>query len=348
MTIIRNELLSAMKQALPGVETGSSILEGADTFIFKEGYIHSYNDTISVSTPFGSELEGAIKAKEFFDLISRFKSDELKIINREGKWIIKDGEARAELILLESSLYEHITNIKPKEPTWTVLPSNFMDGLAVCLFNANHSRLAGIYVNEAIMTSTDEIRINWFHLDSAVKEPFWLNDKSVKELLKLNNIEKYYVDRAWIHFLSKDNAMFSCKRLADESYPFQKIEIVIDGNKKNDDDICGELPKELNGAIDRASSLSISIENYNSIKLTLKEDGIEVYSERKSGNYTEKVKWDTEVNNIKEVSFFVDYMFFNQGIRNSDSFYVKDNNGTKIVFVHANGFQVVNTFIEKE
>ena len=51
-SIEKAKLLSAMSKALPGVEKGNSIIEGADTFVLSNNAIHSYNDNISVSVPF--------------------------------------------------------------------------------------------------------------------------------------------------------------------------------------------------------------------------------------------------------------------------------------------------------
>ncbi len=351
MTITRRDLISMMKEALPGVETGNTILEGADTFIFKDGFIHSYNDNISVSVPLSSlneecQLQGAIKAKEFFDLINRFKTDSIKIISKDNKWIIKNESIRAELTLIESSIMDYISKIKPEKPKWSKLPERFFDAIKLCLFTSNKSSLSGIYCSNDIIVSTDESRISKYILDTSINGTFWISDNSAMELLKLNEVEKYFVDTSWVHFLSKSKTMFSCKRLQNDMYPYDKIIKVINDNTFTKGDIKGILPKGLSEAINRASALAMNIESFNSIKLTFTNEYIEVYSERPTGKYTEKVSWDKPVKNFPEINILVDYNFIEQGIANSDSFYLKqeDNKATKIIFVHANGLQVVNTF----
>jgi DNA polymerase III sliding clamp (beta) subunit (PCNA family) len=348
MQIVKSNLLTAMKQALPGVESGNSILDGADTFIFKNGFIYSYNDNISVSVPFVTEkpLVGAIKAKDFYDLIDRFKTDTITIISKDGKWIVKNESARAELTLLESSLMEHIEKISPTNPKYVKLPERFFDGMKICSFNSNRSSLSGLYCNENYITSTDEIRINHYKLDGTIVEPFWISDNAAKELLKLQNIVKYCSDKSWVHFCTKDKTVFSCKKLAIDNYPIKSIIDLVESNGLVKGDIKGILPVGLSDAINRASTLSMNIESFNSIKLTFTTDYIEVYSERPSGKYTEKVSWDKPIKNMSELSILVDYNFFEQGIKNSDSFYLKssEKGATKIVFAHANGLQIVNTF----
>lgn len=51
MVIQKKELLENLKIVSPGIETGTVVLQGADTFAFHDGFISSYNDTISVTVP---------------------------------------------------------------------------------------------------------------------------------------------------------------------------------------------------------------------------------------------------------------------------------------------------------
>jgi hypothetical protein len=44
MQIVKSEFLSAMKKAMPGVESSNNILQGVDTYIFHNGHIYTYND----------------------------------------------------------------------------------------------------------------------------------------------------------------------------------------------------------------------------------------------------------------------------------------------------------------
>ncbi len=358
MNIIRKDLLNALKICMPGVETGNTILEGADTFIFKDGFIYSYNDNISIAAPYSTVdskdrpcyLVGAVKAKEFFELISRIKADNIKIIIKDNKWIIKNESIRVELTVLENSLMERIEKINAA-PKWSKLPERFFDGLSLCYFNSNKNSIPGIYCEKSIMTSTDEIRINWYLLGEAISEPFWISDNSAKELLKMPDIEKYCISKAWVHFQSKNKAIFSCKKLAGD-YPLKMVSKIVTDNSLTKNDISLNLPKELPEAIDRAAALAMSTdsESPNSVKLTFYDDHIEIYSERPNGKYSEKVKLEKNIGLTEPISIIVDYKFFEKGIGQSDYFYIKDskNSTRKAVFTHANGLQILNTFNNKE
>lgn len=356
MIIERNNFLKVLKQVMPGVETGNVILEGADTFIFENGYIHSYNDNISVSILFpitdreGENISGAIKAKDFYELISRLSDDSFKLISKTNEWIIKSGNARAELTLLESSIVGHVKNLLPTEISWIPLPEQFIEGISICRFSSNKSVLAGIFVDKDFIITTDEIRISSYQMKEEIVEPFWITDLASTELLKLGGIKKYFVSKSWVHFLTDEGVIFSCKRLAQEKYPIDKIKQLIASHVKGKEDIGNILPENLMSAIHRAGALSQNIESFDTIRLTFTQDHIEVFSQRPSGKYIEIVEWSKPFEKeFMPISIFVDYVMIENGIKFSNSFYLKEiihkeKKITRIVFIRKNGMLLISTF----
>jgi len=356
MNVNRKEFIDALKRAMPGVESGNIILEGSDTFIFDDGFIHTYNDSISVSVPFPitnkekENVSGAFKAKEFFDLINRYKDETLKLIPRSDVWILKSSNATAELTLLESSIIDKMKNIFPSKMKWASLPEKFIEGLSICKFSSNKSVLAGIFVQGNTLNSTDEIRINKYTLDSEISESFWITDSAATEITKLNNPKKYCISKSWGHFKTDSGDIFSCKRLAQANYPIDKINKLIDSHVKEKGDISNNLPHDLIDAVNRAAALSQNIESFNTVRLTFTTEGIEVFSQRPSGKYTENVLWDKPFKReIDPASIYVDYSMIENGIKYSKSFYLKktqmkDKEVTRIIFVSDNGIQLISTF----
>jgi hypothetical protein len=360
MNINRSELLAVLKSVLPGTDSSVTILEGSDSIIFSDGNIYSYNDTISISIPFpfkdkdGNDISGAVKAKEFYDVISKLSSETIKLIPKSDSWIISSGKnIKTEFVLLESNIMQNIKNIFPAKIKWSAIPEKFIDGISYCSFSGNRSQLAGIFVSNNIVTSTNEIRINWYTMESNINGAFWISDYAVSELLKLDKITKYCISDAWIHFKTEKGITFSCKRLAQEKYPFEKMKVLIENNKKEKGDISNELPSELNGAIDRASALSQNIESFDTVKLTITNEGIEVFSKRPSGKYTENVEWGKVLKiSIEPISIFVDHLMIENAIKNSTSFYlkkaiIKDKEVIRIVLKSENGIQLISTFNEE-
>jgi hypothetical protein len=355
LNINKHEFLTAMKQAMPGVESGNTILQGADTFIFHDGFIHTYNDTISVSVHFpitnkaGENISAAIKAKDFYDLISRYEGDTISITPKSDMWIVKSENARAELTLLENNLIERIQGITNGKFKWANIPERFFEGLAICNFKSQ-SQLSGVYCADKNIISTDNLKVNYYTLDDEIATSFWINNDAVTELLKLNNVKKYYVSDSWVHFQTEDKTIFSCKRLAQDNYPYTKVIDFIKSHKKEKGDISNELPNKLIDAVNRAAALSQNIESFDTVKLTFTKDNIEVFSQRPSGKYTENVPWEKPFKkDISPISIYVDYSMIQNGIKYSKSFYLKntvvqEKVKTRVVFVSEFGIQLISTF----
>jgi hypothetical protein len=355
MNLNRQEFLSAMKKAMPGVESGNVILQGADAFIFHDGFIHTYNDTISVSVHFpitnkaGENVSAAIKAKDFYNLISRYESDTILIIPKDDVWVIKSENTRAELTLLENNVIDHIQGIMGAKFKWQPIPERFFEGMQICNFNSK-SQLSGLYCVDKVMVSADELKVNWYELNDAFSGSFWINTNAVTELLKLQNPKKYFVSDAWVHFMTEDKTIFSCKRLAQDNYPFDKISTLITSHKKDKNDVSNELPSKLIDAVNRAAALSQNIDSFDTVKLTFTTDNIEVFSQRPSGKYTETVAWEKPFKkDISPVTISVDYSMIQNGIKYSKSFYLKclEVGGkirTRVIFVSEHGLQLISTF----
>jgi hypothetical protein len=355
MQLNKNEFLSAMKKAMPGVESSNTILQGADTYIFHNGYIYTYNDAISVSVHFpitnkaGENISAAIKAKDFYDLISRYEGDSLTIIPKNDMWIIKSENARAEITLLENNLIERIEGIKIDPKQFKKIPDRFMEGMAICNFSSK-SQLSGLFCSDQVMVSADELKINWYGLNDAFTTSFWITNDAVNNLLKLNEITKYHVSDSWVHFMTKDKTIFSCKRLVQDKYPFDKINELVDSHKKVKEDISNELPNKLIDAVNRAAALSTNIESFDTVKLTFTPEMIEVFAQRPSGKYTENVPWEKPFKKeFDPISIFVDYQMIENGIKYSKSFYlhntlVNEKNRTRVIFVSEFGIQLISTF----
>lgn len=356
MKINRIEFLIALKQVMPGIESDSVLLEGSDSFIFHDGYIHTYNDNISVSIPFlitdknNGNVSGAIKAKDFYNLLNRYSGDSIHLIPKKDKWILKSENAVAELTLLENTLIDKVKGLFDDKNKYINIPEKFIEGISICLFSSNKSVLAGIFVENEIITSTDEIRINWYNVGVSINNSFWIADEAAKELIKLNNLKSISISDSWVHFKTEDKTIFSCKRLNQENYPIKMIKDLVERNQKEKTDISNKLPEGLMAAINRAAALSTNIESFDTIKLTFSNENIEVYSERASGKYTETVAWEKPLKReIESISIFVDYAMIENGIKYSKSFYLKKTKdqkkeSMKIIFSNPNGIQLIKTF----
>ena len=298
MIIQKKDLIDRLRMCMPGIETGSAVLQGADCFVFHNKNIFTYNDTISVKVPMVQDeesLEGCVKAEEFYNLIQKLPSDEIKLtVTEEGVWLLKCGKARAEITLLDFDFETRLNNIKPKDE-WIDLDEDFVCGIGSCKMVANKSPISGIYISGKDIISSDGNQINHYFMKKTELPKFWMSDKSATELLKIKNFTGMQIQGAWAHFKSEDGTVFSTKTLQAETYPADKIKNIIDTSDVSKAILHTKFPADMFNAIDRAVSFSINISELSAVRLTISKEKIEVSSERNSGKYSEKVAWEDEI-----------------------------------------------------
>lgn len=301
MIIQKKQLLESLKMCMPGIETGSNTIQGADSFIFHDGKIFTYNDNISVTVPVLQEglleegLEGCVKAEEFFKIISKFPSDEIKFsVKEDGSWLLKCGKAKAEMTLLDFDFESRINTITPDGENWINLDEEFILGIGSCKMSVNKTQISGIYFSDNDVISTDGNQMNCYVMSKTKLPGFWISDNSANELLKLKKLTAMQIQGPWVHFKSEDGTIFSIKTLQGQ-YPYKTIKNVIDTSDPEKAILHAKFPKELFNAIDRAVSFSIDISEHSAVRLTISKEKIEVSSERSSGKYNEKVSWDEEI-----------------------------------------------------
>lgn len=350
MKVTKADLLDAMKKCLPGVEKGSSIIDGADTFVLREKAIHSYNDSISITVPFPLEgIDGAVKSIDFFKLISKMPADDIEINQTEKCFSIKSGSAEADMNLIQSSIVGYIDTLKTDEQEWKDLPAGFFEAVKLCKINCNRSPMRGIFVQEKRMYSTDIYRVNRHELAGEM-DGFWLDDPAVTELQKIPGLTQYSVAESWVHFKSADGVYFSCKRKDEASFPVQRIEELIEGSSKADGDPENVLPDGIAAVADRASVLSSDIDGMPMIEMTVKRDKVHFSAERSAGRIREDLPLTKPFKNDIDIKLWIDPDFLIEGAQKVKDFYIKEmevkgKTRNSIVFHNDKYIQVASTFV---
>jgi len=335
---------------MPGVDTGGSLIDGADTFVFDKNAIHSYNDAVSVSVPFKTEepLHGSVQVKEFFRLVSKIPQEEIEITPDENVWKIKAGGLDAEIILKETKIGNYVADLSIEDLEWKPLPAEFMGAVKLCKIGCNKSTNRGIFVNKNQIVSTDIMRINLYNLSEEM-DLFFLDDPAVTELIKGNWVE-YCISAAWAHFRGKDGSViFSCKRKDESTYQIQKILQVCENHEVGEGDVKNKLPKNVKDVVDRVSTLAADIEGAQSVLMILGKDKLTIKSEKSVGNIKEAIKWDDPFEDDPEIQFWVDADFLMEAVTKVPNFYVKTVDGRAgkmktLVFRSEKYMQIVSTY----
>ena len=355
MVVQKKQLLEVLKSCIPGIESGNSTLEGADSFIFHNGNIHSYNDTVSVTVPIEQsglveeEIEGAVKAEEFFNVISKMPSDEITFEVNENSWSIKSGKAKAEMSLMNFDFESRMNGIEPNDD-WNEVTDEFINGLMACKMSGNKTSMSGIYINGGDVISTDGWQMNRYQMSDCNLPAFWITDKSVNELLKLNKIVEMQLNGTWVHFKTENGTIFSVKTLQIDNFPYDKINALIERSEPSENDFHNVLPAELFNAIDRAVSFGMEVDEHKVVRLVISKDGIEVSSEKISGKYSEKVAWSEEITgDIEEVQIYVDSTMMGFVSTNGGEFYLlKKSDKINLMFKTEKSISILSTFKMKD
>lgn len=331
MQIQRTVLAEAVKKCLPGVETGTALIEGTDTLVFTKGALHSYNDSIHVSVVLpDSELEGVVKAKEFSKLVAKLNGEVVTIELIDSKWTLTCGATEVELPLYSDNITQHLNTLNLANLKWAPLSTDFQEGLKLTKIGGNTNPVRGAFIQGKKLYSTDTIRINEYTLDVELP-PFWIDDPAVGELLKIGSLADFAVGTAWVHFRTKDNTIFSAKLKEYSLFPIDGLKGHIDAALAAPVLAGNKLPLALGEAVERVAVFGADLQGVVSVGMSIRQDHIQVYSGRATGKAKEKVPLTVPFTEDPKVTCSVDFTFIVEAAAKVAEFEVKDVGGQKLL-----------------
>ena len=303
MKLNRLKLVNDINKVLPGISTGNVTLEGADTIVFRNGHLYSYNSAVSVDVENSQEMElkGIMKALDFYNCLAKLPGDESEI-EAEGseRWVVKSGKIKVKVNLLPlSNICERFDNLVPQDGAWKPLDgAEFQKALKVCNMPRNSSKFAGVYGKEGVLLSTDAYVINKYEIGSEIPE-FWISNSAVAELVKWSNFTAVQMNKMWLQLKSSDGTVFSVRCLNLASFPFERINSVAVSVPGKTPILSSEFTDDFYGSVNRASVFSGDHEGHPIIDMTIGPDGAVISGSRDSGEYEETVKEIVSPSEIK-------------------------------------------------
>ena len=316
MKLSRSKLISDLDKVLPGISTGNKLIEGTDTIVFSKGNIYSYNQSISVIVKESEErgLNGIVKAEDFYNCIINLPSDEIEFETEENVWKISDGSKNINVVinlLPKNDIYKYFQDSKIGDEWMNIDGEDFNRALKTCLIRKNTTKFEGVYVEDNVMYSTNQLIINKFTLKD--KYPtVWISSACVLELAKWNNFNAVQYDKEWVHFRSADDTVFSIRTLNVYEYPIKTVIAVIETTKGQKVYSSVGLSDEFYAAIKRASAFSSEIEEHETITIDFGKE-VSIKGSRKSGSYKEVVK-EMSTDEEFELNFDISHIMSCEGI----------------------------------
>lgn len=309
MMVDRLKFLNDVTKALPGIATGTISLEGADSLVFLNEHIYSYNSAISVNVKESEQrnLKGLVKAQDFYNCLNKLPGNSINIEMTEGTWEISDGKIHVSMKLLPSeNIFNRFESLKPSDDGWVEIDGlDFNNALKMCLIKNDTSSLKGIYLKDNVAYATNKCVINKYVLKNSYPE-VWISSNAVLELLKWKNFKKVQFDKQWLHFEAEDGAVFSVRTMSIESYPLESLSSVLENSLQKNIFKEITLTDSFFKAVNRAAAFSSSVEEFDVINIKFGENVV-IKGSRVSGNFEEIVD-DMSVNFLTpiELSFNVE------------------------------------------
>lgn len=327
-TLNRNDLLSAMKRAMPGVDKAGSD-KSTDNFLFSEGKLHTCNNFVSVSTPCDmGGLDFAIRAVEFYALVAKSTAETVDIDIADGKKLkFKSGKLRSTLVLSDpAQIHKVVSLVKVGE--FKQLPENFADAVHSVRIAKASGRFKGIAILDkgdgSCMCTFDDNAMALCDLSSAMEEMF-VDDDTVASSLSLGKPVEYSREAGWLTLRYDSGVDFSCTVKSVNDFPKDSVLRV-----KKDFDACRPIvtaafPKDTNEAVGRVAVLASNdqLEGQSTVRLGFSSAGVNVYSKRDSrGDAEELVAWDENSvdGEVPEASVYVPVPFLLEAVHKQSKF----------------------------
>jgi DNA polymerase III sliding clamp (beta) subunit (PCNA family) len=226
MAYNREQLISALAAVKPGL-ANKETLEQSSSFVFTEGLVFTYNDSIMVSHPFEAS-DGwtcVVDAKLLYSYLTKVKGKEVKLSSNDKELHIEGKRSKAKI----PSQFEISPTLKVaveeqnSHERWYSLPMKFNEGLERCWRvagkDATKPELMHIHINDLQMEACNGYKLIMYYLDKKMfRTPLLIPAKAAAELYKYK-CDKFTVGEGWLHFKNTTTGIiFSCRTIKEE-YP---------------------------------------------------------------------------------------------------------------------------------
>lgn len=270
----RQEFLQKLESVQPGLSSKLMIEQG-QCFVFRGGWVYTFNGDTSCKTPTGlpKEFVGAVKAKLIVDVISRMEQEEVEVAFTGEEIIIKGRGERAKFRLQTKIMLPLDQVDRPDK--WLPLPPEFGEAMGVVQECAGKNASTESWISTCInfnpkfIEACDDFQGARFAIKTSLPEATIVKRDAVHFVAGLGMTE-IAMTPGWLHFKNPAGLQLAAERHLDQ-YPdigsyFGKPE----GAQKL------VLPKTLAKAAETAEKVSELNEDTNLLIVDLSPDRVQV------------------------------------------------------------------------
>lgn len=286
MNVNREKLVHILEMLLPGIST-KEIIEQGNCVVFSGGRAYTYNDEVacSITSPFGSEIEGGVNHPALLGVLQKMKEDDLDVSLEKETLNIRGKNKLVQLNLQKViSLPIHMIE-RPKKEDWKILEDDFLEAIGIisrCVSQDEQQfTLTCVNIHPKWIEATDVYQMCRWKINNPIEEPFVVRGQSIRHVVSLGVI-KMAETSTWIHFRNLDGLTMSCRKYVEE---FPDCSSVL---KLIGEDI--DFPKGLTEAAEKAHIFSSENLTDDLIHLSVSPNKVVVEGYGLSGKYRETKK----------------------------------------------------------
>lgn len=301
MQIQRAKLLDSLRLVLSGCGDEQQF----DAAVFHNGWVSSYNDTISVSAGVEDlkDLNAMVKVKELQKLVQKLRGDLIEITDDTDKIILECGNTRAELAKFPDTVSQCIDSLQLDKIEWTELPKDFASMLALCRLENHKTKMPIVHFDGTDVLADEGVRANFGTLSAAMPK-FSLHTAVAKELLAMGTLSSYTLQGTWFHVFTAAGAVFSCK-VHTEAYPSKQRLSMKKQIQDLDPVFSMPVPAGLSDAVDRVETFAVAAPGTGALSLQvhITQEALFLKTSKEAGNVSERIFWDTPLPEGTDISF---------------------------------------------
>lgn len=193
---------------------------------FLDRRVCAYNEEILVSYPGCFDLNGSVRLKELFSLLSKLTDEELNIETTDTELRITGTKTKMEAgITLQAEISEKLQSAVKElviDYTWKPLPKDFAGIIQQASFAAGQDMtkplLSCVHVTSQYAESCDNYRLSRIAFPKRLQIKDMLIPARVIQNLSQYALTQCAEGNGWIHFKNADGVQFSC-RMMQGQYP---------------------------------------------------------------------------------------------------------------------------------
>ena len=308
--------LESVKQGLTAKET----IQQSNCFVFKDGYIYTFNDEIFAACPTDLDIEGAVQADSLLKLLNKTKDKNIEV-SIEDDEIRISGKNFKTGIKLESEIMLPIDEVEiPDE--FEDAPTNFSQLAKLACLTASKSLsmslLTCVHFGGNVIESCDNDRITICNLDVEFDHDVLIPAGNLSKIVK-EQINGIAVDDNWAHFKTDEDVILSCRLYPDDDNEYVDLQEQV----PEDEGRQIQFPTEIDNILDRANIFGTDEESGDKLaNIQIKKGKLTVTAQNESGWHKEG---PVKVNSKESMSFHVNPDFLKDVIKMTNEVSIIDD-----------------------